>query len=147
MKLRWLVLGLAACGGKAVIDPPVDDEGSGGAGATGATTTDGVATTNGPTTAVTTTSGPVDACTEACRDLYRCGLEVDASGQALCPGFDGSAAQEDTFLYATGSGGCVDACNELPALLGLIDPTQCEQTIFNLKGASAGFAEVCEAGF
>jgi hypothetical protein len=141
--LAVVVSGLAlwaACGGKATLDA---DDGSGGSSSSSATSS----ATVGPTTATATTGGNTP-CRLACSDLYDCGLEGDVDGTQLCPGFTGSAAQKNTFMYGGGpSGGCVAACDADPVIASLVDPDDCAGTIADFKGLEPEFADVCDHGF
>ena len=83
------------------------------------------------------------SCAEACSALYDCGLAVcGTAGGQLCPGFGHNPAQHDGF--AAGMGGCIQSCGQQPAIKGIIDPTQCDQTIQALKGVSNAFKNYCE---
>jgi hypothetical protein len=140
-------LWLSMCGGIAVIDGPTGDGGQGGNGATStraSTTAPGPG--QGPITTVTsgtgTTSGGFSDCDAACSALYDCGLQGGSDGMKLCPGFSGNAMEKAQFVD-----GCVTACQDMPALLILIDPSDCAGTITVLKGASPDFADLCANGF
>jgi len=83
------------------------------------------------------------SCAEACSALYDCGLAVcGTAGGQLCPGFGHNPAQHDGF--ATGMGACIQSCMQQPAIKGIIDPSQCDQTIQALKGISNAFKNYCE---
>jgi hypothetical protein len=93
-------------------------------------------TTNQSVSVSTTSVGgapPLD-CKSACDTLYGCGLQG-----GLCPGFDGSPQQQESFVE-----GCIPGCEEQPALLNLINADDCPGTIATLKGVSPEFAEFCE---
>jgi hypothetical protein len=83
-------------------------------------------------------------CEWACTELFTCGLEPDPNGVPLCPGFE--PAELELFLYGSEAMACVSQCEQMPALVALIDPDDCPTTITTLKGASADFDCVCELG-
>jgi hypothetical protein len=132
----------AACGGKATLDAEDGSGGSASSSSASSTTTVGP----GPSTA-TTAAGGNTPCRLACSDLYDCGLEGDVDGMQLCPGFTGSAAQKNSFMFGGGpSGGCVAACDAEPVIASLVDPDDCAGTIADFKGLEPEFADVCDNG-
>lgn len=144
MKRRvFFFTALAACGGTAVIDPPSGEGGHGGS-----SSSTSVTSSTASSTAVTTSTstGPSSDCEAACMALYQCGLAPGDMGQ-LCPGFSGDPDQQVEFLFGDGSSGCVASCEELPAVIGLIDPADCPQTIADLEAVSPDFANLCQDGF
>jgi len=62
----------------------------------------------------------------------------------LCPGLQGISL--DDFMYGGDSGGCLEVCEENPALKALIDPYDCESTVWTLLNVSPDFEESCEGG-
>ena len=73
-------------------------------------------------------------CAQACADLGDCAGRDD-----LCPGItpDNKAA----FIE-----GCLPACEASPALIGLVNPTDCAGTVGTLSNVNPQFAEACEGG-
>lgn len=137
---------LPACGGKVLFGEGSRDGGSGGDGgsstnvstspATNSTTSSTMTSTNQSVSVSTTSVGgapPLD-CKSACDTLYNCGLQ-----DGLCPGFDGSPGQKNTFVQV-----CFEDCSKQPALINLINEDNCPGTIGNLKAVSDDFATVCE---
>jgi hypothetical protein len=136
---------LPACGGK-VFFGEADADGGGGSGGTSVTSTTDATTTDATTTNATTTTdqsavstssvggAPPSDCKGACDALYSCGLQ-----DGLCPGFDGSPGQQEGFVQ-----GCVQTCEEQPALINLVDPGNCDQTITTVKAVSVDFADFCD---
>ncbi|MBL9028206.1 MAG: hypothetical protein JNL21_38795 [Myxococcales bacterium] len=138
-----------------------DDEGSGGSGTTTSSTTGSTGssstkstTTGGTTTGSTTSTGgmacalpdttaPAD-CAEACSDLYDCGA-LTCMGDTLCA-FDGSAAEKDLWTNGTDMNGCLATCAANMALVAIIDPGDCAQTVTTLKTLNATFADSCDNG-
>ena len=135
-----LVFVTATCGGLAVLDGPGDGNGAGGGNASAGSSTR-ASTTQGPVSVVSSTGGPTN-CDQACSALYDCGLQSDANGMQLCQGFTGAFREKSQFVMD-----CVDTCNTNPALLGLIDPSDCRGTISTLKSLSPDFSDVCDNGF
>ncbi len=72
-----------------------------------------------------------DPCTNACVDLYQCGLENDN-----CPGFAMVTQQE--FVA-----GCLVTCEASPALVALVDANDCATTIMTISSLSKDFAAGC----
>lgn len=139
------------CGGNVVVDPA--NTSSGGSGGTGPATSS--STTGGTTVSTTTSTGgvggacalqgvpdPVD-CFSACSALYDCGV-VPCDGGALCK-FTGDPADKAAFMGDPGSG-CVGGCSQQPALINLVDVSDCATTIATLKGVSSDFAASCDNG-
>jgi hypothetical protein len=139
---------LTACGGMVRFGDGEDDGEGGNGGAGGTTTvattnsttnssTSSTMTTNAQSVSVSTTSvggaPPLD-CKGACDALYFCGLQ-----NGLCPGFDGSPQQQAGFVE-----GCTETCIQQPALINLVDPSNCDQTITTLKGVSPDFQVFCD---
>ena len=155
-RLAWAGLGawglvgvLSHCGGKAVVD-------EGGSTTTGTTTTGTPTgtttgtptgttptgtTPTGTTTTATTTTGTITTttsttttatdCEIACADLFTCTQQDD-----LCPGL--GPGDEPWFVPE-----CVATCEEMPALVALIDPNDCPSTVQTLAAASYEFAAIC----
>ena len=141
-----------------------DDEGSGGSGGsttttsttgTGSTTTGTGSTTTGTTTSTTSTGGmacalpdptppPAGDCAEACSDLYDCGA-LTCMGSTLCM-FDGSAAEKDLWLNGSNNDGCLATCAANMALVAVINPGDCAQSVTTLKTLNATFADTCDSG-
>ncbi len=164
----WLGVMVAACSGKAVVDG-VPGSGSGGSGATGNggnanTTANGAGGAGGALASVTSSvgsavtsvtstvssvasssSGGNDPCVTTCTTIYDCGLKKDAQMMQLCPGFKGGS-ELSTFLYGSMMNGCVATCDNQPALMAIIDPSNCAKTIGTLKSLSQPFACVCQKG-
>jgi hypothetical protein len=116
-------------------------------------TTTGGTTTGGPpaaTTAASTATGMMlcelpdttqpSNCAEACSDLYDCGA-LTCDGMNVCPGFDGSAMQKAQFEQF-----CLMACAQQMALINLVDPANCDDTVATLSGVSAEFDDACQNG-
>lgn len=139
-----------------------DDEGSGGSGTTtSSTSTGGTSSTKSTSTGMTTTTtgsttstggmacalpdttAPAD-CAEACSDLYDCGA-LTCMGDTLCA-FDGSAAEKDLWTNGTDMNGCLATCAENMALVAIINPGDCSQTVTTLKTLNATFADSCDNG-
>lgn len=138
-----------------------DDSGDGGSGGstttstttgTGTTTATGMGTTTGMMTTSSTgggmcalpdTTAPAD-CMAACSDLYDCGA-LTCNGMKLCD-FDGSAAEKDTWMNGSMMNGCLATCAENMALVAIIDPGNCSQTVSTLKTLNATFAGTCDNG-
>jgi hypothetical protein len=149
-----------ACGGKAIVDGAPGSGGSGGAQA-GATTsglgaggTIDVAASNGTTssssldvgssqvasstvasvgTTGANTCGPAPmSCDEACATLFCCLL---ASGDCPAAPADGEAAFTK---------GCLESCVASPALIAIVDPSNCDTTVSTLIALSHEFAAYCE---
>ncbi|MEM6792219.1 MAG: hypothetical protein AAF715_32190 [Myxococcota bacterium] len=120
--------------------------GPGGATATGtgtmATTTIGATGSGTTTTSATSTgSGMTSDCQMACTVVYQCG--ADNRG-ALCPNFvPGVVSQSDFLDGPNGNDGCVAQCLSTPALLQLVDPTNCPATIQTLSTVISDFAASC----
>ena len=127
-----LVFVTATCGGLAVLDGPGDETGNGGNSASSSSRT-GSSTTQGPVSVVSSSTGGLD-CTTVCDDLWGCTQRGD-----LCPGLE--PGDEAQFKQD-----CLDMCNGPtgPALAGLIDPTDCPETIDIISSVSADFAAACE---
>ncbi len=169
MKLRNLLLfaavspALSACGAQVVFGED-DGGGNGGASTSSATGPTGPGPT-GPGTG-TTMSGPAQtantavvgsttsvmpgcdlgvpppmSCDEGCFILYQCGVAF-CDGQQLCPGFSGTPGEQMLF-----HGGCLQGCADQPAILALLDPSNCDVTISTIEAASTDFANVCQFGF
>jgi hypothetical protein len=138
--MRWVFWGLViaslvACEEAKKKKSSDDDDGKGGS--TTVTTT---------TSATSGSGGAAAACGQACSDLYDCGLEWDDGGDQLCPGFSGTVNEKTAFV-GDSSGGCIASCEQLPALIGLVDPNDCASTIANISGANATFDQACQFGF
>lgn len=140
-----------------------DDEGSGGSGTTtSSTSTGGTSSTKSTSTGMTTTTGsttstggmacalpdptppPMGDCDEACSDLYDCGA-LTCMGDTLCA-FDGSAAEKDLWLNGTDNNGCLATCAANMALVSLVNPGDCAQTVTTLKTLNMAFADSCDNG-
>jgi len=131
---------VATCGGVAVLDGSGDERGSGGNSASSSSRAS--STTQGPASVVSSSStGGVTTCDQACGALYDCGLQGDANGMQLCPGFSGALREKNQFVMD-----CVDTCRTNPALLGLIDPSDCPGTISTLQMLSPDFNDACQFG-
>jgi hypothetical protein len=139
--MRWLWLGLMfavlfACEEDRKKKSSDDDDGQGGA-----------STTTTTTSATSGSGGSAPAtCAQACSDLYDCGLESNGESQ-LCPGFTGSSSEKNSFLFGSGSDGCIANCEDLPALISLVDPNDCPTTIETISGINSTFDEICQFGF
>lgn len=115
--LQRLALALAfvvACGGEAVIDPPL---GAGGASSTTSATGAGGAVTIGATSvAVSTSTGIMDNCAAACGSLQNCGSLPDC--EARCrfanDNVDCGDAHEDFLACSLGETGSM--CGSVPAI-------------------------------
>lgn len=127
--------GLIACGD--------DTTGTGGGGQGGGGT--------GGSTTTTTTSGGGNGgdgggtaaltCAEACSAVYDCGAANDG---ALCPGFTPDGTDKATFV-GDDQNGCIATCNAQPALLAIVDPDECADTIGSLKAVGgAEFNAACD---
>jgi hypothetical protein len=156
-----------ACGGQVVFEEP-NDGGSGGSGTIGpggtkATTgtkntvaTTGQMTTGQMTTAdqvttvgPTTTSGgcsvpvpPPQDCMQACSTLYACGQTFCGGNQQLCPAFTPNNVSQNEFVM-----GCFGQCQNQMALISLINPNACDETIDTLIAVAGQFEQLCEVGF
>jgi hypothetical protein len=75
-------------------------------------------------------------CAEGCDILYDCGADGE------CPGFSGDAGEKAAFVE-----GCIETCMGSPALLALIDESDCAGTVTQVSAVSTDFAAVCENGF
>lgn len=140
-----LLSALGDCGGKTV----VDEVGSTTTGTTTGTTTTGspTGTTTGTTPTgsptgttptgttssgtTTTTTTPITECEQACFSLFDCTQQDD-----LCPGM--SAGDEPWFVPQ-----CVEMCDQMPAMIALINPQDCAVTVQTLAAVSADFASSC----
>lgn len=139
-----------------------DDEGSGGSGTTTSSTTGSTGssstkstTTGGTTTGSTTSTGGMACalpdttapteCAEACSDLYDCGA-LECNGAPVCAGFSGDAAEKAAFV-GDADGGCIQGCMAQMALINLVDPGNCSQTLTQLKPLNPSLADVCDNGF
>jgi hypothetical protein len=80
-------------------------------------------------------------CATGCGVIYDCGVE-----NMNCPGFTGDPAEKLAFV-GDAEGGCIQSCNDQPALLNLIQTDNCAGTIQTLEAVSLGFADACENGF
>ncbi|RLB46628.1 MAG: hypothetical protein DRI90_27165, partial [Deltaproteobacteria bacterium] len=97
------------------------------------------------TTGTTTTPPPPLDCEAACTDLFLCGLSVAGpGGMQLCPGF--SPEDLELFLFGEGVSGCVYTCEQMPALVALINPNDCATTITTISAANPEFNCVCQFG-
>ena len=121
-----------------MLDGPGDGSGEGGTSASSSTR---ASSTQGPGPVVSSSTGGVTTCEEACSALYDCGLQADANGMQLCQGFTGAAREKNQFVMT-----CVDPCNTNPALLAIIDPSDCPGTISTLKMVSPDFSSACDVG-
>jgi hypothetical protein len=146
--LGLFLLGICACGGKAIVDDPLGAGGSGGAGgasgsmssATGMSS-NSVSPSGGGSTDTSsggTTSGNGGSmrggspeCEKACAELWTCTQEGD-----LCPGL--SAEDEAAF-----TSDCLSSCEQLP-IGDFIDPNECAETIGLLKMLSQDFNNSCD---
>ncbi len=165
-RLGVLIPIVAACGGTAVVDDPLGGGGAGGdsastseAVAVGATGTSGGATVGGSGSASTGSAnaasgstgsvapagstgsgmpnqcGPKpETCADACSALWCCSFSA-----GLCPGLD--ADDEKGFVV-----GCVEACKQTAAIIGLVDPVDCATTVKTIAGINGDFARVCFGG-
>ncbi len=138
-------LAVVACGD--------DESGEGGSGGSTTTTTatgnNTKSTSTGMGTTKATTTGGMECplpdttepanCDEACSDLYDCGA-IMCNGATLCM-FSGDAAEKTAFV-----GGCVEACAGQMALISLINPADCEETITTLSNVNAQFGMTCDNG-
>jgi hypothetical protein len=155
-----------ACGGQVVFEEQ-NDGGAGGSGTTGpggtkattgtkntTTTTTGqmtsqVATTNNQSSVGSMTSGgcsvpvppPMD-CLQACGILYACGQTFCGGSEQLCPAFTPNNVSQDEFLM-----GCVGQCQGQMALISIINPNDCDETIDTLTAVAAQFEQLCKIGF
>jgi hypothetical protein len=146
----WAALATVAlgCGGIAVIDPGSGDGGAGGGGGDNPAQSGGggvsvvsssvSAQGGGPATATTTgvaqggsgAGGDELTCQTGCEILFKCALDE-------CTGVP--PRDEMNFI-----GQCLDQCASTPALLQIINPDDCEETIQTLKAVSADFAAYCD---
>lgn len=155
-------VGLAACGGSVTVEP----DGSGGAGGAGTGNVGNTSSTGaagnvgngGPggfpssssgagNTGPTTTSGGTGnstgsggassfTCFDACEVLWSCGA---ANNFALCPGF--ASIDGNDFIE-----GCIVQCEQIPALVSIVDESDCSGTISIVSGASQEFDFACQVG-
>jgi hypothetical protein len=137
------------CGGNVVVDPA--NTGSGGSGGSGPVTSS--STLGGGTVSTTTSTGGVGGacalqgvpdpadCFAACSAIYDCGV-VPCDGAALCL-FTGGPDDKAAFMGDPESG-CVGGCTQQPALINLVDVSDCATTIATLKSVSADFAAACD---
>jgi hypothetical protein len=164
--LLLVVLGsvAVACGGSVVFEEPADGGGGGSAtGTTGtkstsstnsvsastasATTTNDVATVG--TSTVSTSSGPGQCqlpntnppqnCQQACSDVYDCGLLFcGGEPQQLCPGFFDDPMSKQQFMNF-----CIDVCQQQMALVSIVNPGNCQETVDTLNAVSFEFSAAC----
>ncbi len=130
-------------------DDDEDDDADDGEGAGGPGTTSSSSST--VTTVNSTSSGPVacelpgepapTTCDVACIILYECGALACPSGQP-CPGFGGTTAEQSAFVAQ-----CVPGCEAQPALISLIDPSDCAGTVSTVASLNASFSSACQNGF
>lgn len=137
-----LLSAFSQCGGKAVVDEGGGTTTTGttttgsptGTTSTGATST-GTTTTGSPTGTTTTTTSTTTItgteCEIACADLFDCTQEGD-----LCPGL--GAGDEPWFIPQ-----CIETCEDIPAMIALIDPDDCPGTVQTLAAVDSFFATVC----
>jgi hypothetical protein len=84
---------------------------------------------------------PPSNCAEACSDLYDCGA-LTCNGMQNCPGVTGTAMEKAQFEQV-----CVPSCMMSPALVSLIDPASCDDTVATISAVSVDFDNVCQNGF
>jgi hypothetical protein len=99
----------------------------------------GAACSDDEETTATTTTTPPSECQVACTDLYNCAV-------AECVGSDWTGADPttlDEFLTGTTTDGCIAGCEASPALIAVIDPTNCPVTTGTVSSVNPDFAESC----
>ncbi len=135
----WAMAGLSpsSCGGTAVIDGPVDPDGT--ATATGTVTGTNTSTGSGTGTATSTATQTGTDCVNLCTILYDCGKDQDR-----CPSFEDYCVTLDDLLYGNSGDACVYHCQTDAELAKLITPGDCDATVANVKAASPEFTEICE---
>jgi hypothetical protein len=65
-------------------------------------------------------------------------LETDSAGDPLCPNFDGTPTQTAQFTMT-----CEQTCAMQPALVNLVNPSDCAGTISTLTSISSDFDLAC----
>jgi len=126
-------------------------------GATTDTTTGntGPTTTSGDTGSTTSTGGgtcmapagdTAGDCANACGTAYDCGISTCGGTQPLCPGFKSTFSSKSQFVGDSSSNGCLENCMITPAFINLIDPSDCEQTVMNLKNSNSAYGPICTGG-
>ncbi len=96
------------------------------------------------TCALPDTTAPT-TCAEACSDLYDCGA-LTCNGEQNCPGYSGDP-QEKAFFVGDANSNCIQGCMAQMALIGLVEPMECDVTIAALSGIDAVFQDACQNGF
>jgi hypothetical protein len=143
---------IPACGGSVVFE----EDGAGGSGGTASTSKSGSgsgsksasgskASSSGSNSTVVTTPAQCalpgvpspQSCQEACSALFDCGLLFCFGPEQNCPGF--GVGDKPSFMM-----GCIDGCNQQPALISVIDPSSCDITIDTVKALSSDFAQTCQ---
>lgn len=112
---------LVACGGKAIVDDPLGQGGSGGA----------AVTTSTVSTGIEPGCGTTDTCAAACSALYCCAQQPD-----LCPGIGGVSEVEFR-------SDCEQLCAESPALTTLVNPMSCAGTVGTIANLWPEFGALC----
>jgi hypothetical protein len=88
-----------------------------------------------------------DTCDHICALIYDCGLVTCGTGAQLCPNFNNSSGQKNTWLDGdAGNNGCISSCGPNFTLLkGAVDPNDCQATISGAKAAfGSGFTAFCQ---
>lgn len=124
-----------ACGGKAVVDG-----GSGGSSSKSSSRSSGTGQGATGPAPVSASTGPAPSiCSQACNDLFDCGLQA-----GNCPGF--TEGQRLPFLNGDNGDGCISSCEANPAFPAIVDPTDCPGTIDTFKAVNPTFACICDQG-
>jgi len=125
--LAPLLTFLLACGGEAVIDPPLAAGGAGGSQSSGTTTVTGTGTsvsTNG-STGVSTSTGIMDVCETACTSLAACSvMPADFECAPLC-----HAANEDPACGRLHDDFITCALGEIGSLCGSVPAVACASSL------------------
>ncbi len=83
-------------------------------------------------------------CAQVCSAIYDCGRAICGSpGAQLCPGFADNPINHDSFVMG-GMQGCMQQCQQTPAIKQIINAGDCQNTISTLKNISPDFANVCQ---
>lgn len=87
--------------------------------------------------------GAGSVCRTLCEHIYACGLDTDAEGKPLCPGFSGTPTDRENFV--SGAFGCIDLCQVVSGP-GVARATPCGDLIASLSQMSSEFSMVCDTG-